>query len=145
METKISKAYFICGCIFLIMPYVIVSGCCTCCCCRNPEFFLVVAKAPLSAIFITGRYLLLHEDFDDDDEYEVFGMEMNATKLLKIFENIFEALPQLTLSCVYIANNGGIECNVLNVVSSIFSSGSIIMGIIASIIAFKLKWDSGNS
>ena len=144
MGTKISEAYFICGCIFLIMPYVIVSIC-NFWCCSNSKLFLGVAKAPLSAIFITGRYLLLHEDFDDDDEYEVFGMEMNATKLLKIFENIFEALPQLTLSCVYIANNGGIECNVLNVVSSIFSSGSIIMGIIASIIAFKLKWDSGNS
>ena len=143
MGTKISEAYFICGCIFLIMPYVIVSIC-NFWCCSNSDLFLGVAKAPLSAIFITGRYLFSHDDYDEHG-YEVFGLEMKETTMLKIFENFFEAVPQLTLSCVYIANNGGFECNVLNVVSSIFSSGSIIMGIIASIIAFKLKWDSGNS
>ena len=91
-----------------------------------------VALAPFMAIFITGRNLLLH---DDDENYEVFGLTMEGTTFLKIFENVFEAIPQLTLSCIYIANNGGFKINILNVISSIFSLGSFIMGIAASCIA----------
>ena len=92
-----------------------------------------VALAPFMAIFITGRNLLLH---DVDEDYEVYGWTMRKSTFLKIFVNVFEAIPQLTLSCIYIANNGGFKINILNVVSSIFSSGSFIMGITASCIYF---------
>ena len=86
--------------------------------------------APFIAIFMTGRNCFFQ---NDDTDYQVFGLTIDETKENKIFEHLFEAIPQLTLSCVYIANNGGFEHNSLNVVSSIFSAGSIIMGIKASI------------
>ena len=145
VEAKISEAYFIFGCFFMIFPYIVVPLFCFFCCgsqfsstCQEVKeslrSLLQVAMAPFIAIFMTGRNCFLQ---NDDTDYQVFGLTMGETKENKIFEHLFEAVPQLTLSCVYIANNGGFEHNSLNVVSSIFSAGSIIMGIKASIDAME--------
>ena len=111
----------------MISPYIfafLILGC-------DSQLLIEVAKAPFAGILITGRNLFLHVYEREEDMKEI--------TFHKIFENIFEAVPQLTLSCVYIANNGGFENNILNVVSSIFSSGSIIMGILFSLFAFAKR------
>ena len=93
-----------------------------------------VVIAPFLAIFIHGRRLLLHK-IGDYDKYEdrLCGLEMEVITGFKIFEHFFEALPQLTLSLIFISNHGGLsDENIVNIVSAIFSFGSLIIGIVTA-------------
>ena len=60
-------------------------------------FYLLVV--PIVSIWFTGRALIKNTESDDRD--------MDMVKVLKLFEHIGEALPQLILSCIFIASNGG--------------------------------------
>ena len=60
-------------------------------------FYLLVV--PIVSIWFTGRALIKNTESDDRD--------MDMVKVLKLFEHIGEALPQLVLSCIFIASNGG--------------------------------------
>ena len=60
-------------------------------------FYLIVV--PIVSIWFTCRALIKNTESDDRD--------MDMVKVLKLFEHIGEALPQLVLSCIFIASNGG--------------------------------------
>ena len=44
-----------------------------------------------------------------------------------------ESLPQLIISIVFIANNGGVELHPWNTTSAVFSAGSVMIGFITSV------------
>ena len=48
-----------------------------------------------------------------------------------------ESFPQLVISIIFIANNGGVETHPWNTASAVFSAGSVIIGIITSVMAYK--------
>ena len=91
-----------------------------------------VILAPFLAIIITGRNLFLHIIEDEPLEFAPLGLNLEAITGLKLFEHFFEALPQLILSFIYISNHGGLFENIHLVISSIFSLGSLVYGIIIS-------------
>ena len=75
-----------------------------------------------TSLYFTGRELFIGQQNEAAD-----------TKLLnlyKLFEHILEAFPQLLIGIVYIANNGGPGPNYVQTVSAVFSSGSLIFGIV---------------
>ena len=87
-------------------------------------FYLVVV--PIVSIWFTGKDLFTPGDNDRD-------RDMAMVKVLKMFEHIGEALPQLVLSCIFIANNGGPYEHLLNTTSAFFSAMSLLYGLVISI------------
>ena len=88
-------------------------------------FYLFVV--PVVSIWFTGRDLFSVGDSGDRDR------DMAMVKVLKLFEHIGEALPQLVLSCVFIGYNGGPLVNWINTVSAFFSAMSLLYGLVISI------------
>ena len=88
-------------------------------------FYLFVV--PVVSIWFTGRDLFSVGDSGDRDR------DMAMVKVLKLFEHIGEALPQLVLSCVFIGYNGGPLVNWINTISAFFSAMSLLYGLVISI------------
>ena len=88
-------------------------------------FYLFVV--PVVSIWFTGRDLFSVGDSGDRDR------DMAMVKVLKLFEHIGEALPQLVLSCVFIGYNGGPLVNRINTISAFFSAMSLLYGLVISI------------
>ena len=88
-------------------------------------FYLFVV--PVVSIWFTGRDLFSVGDSGDRDR------DMAMVKVLKLFEHIGEALPQLVLSCVFIGYNGGPMVNWINTTSAFFSAMSLLYGLVISI------------
>ena len=88
-------------------------------------FYLFVV--PMVSIWFTGRDLFSVGDSGDRDR------DMAMVKVLKLFEHIGEALPQLVLSCVFIGYNGGPLVNWINTISAFFSAMSLLYGLVISI------------
>ena len=88
-------------------------------------FYLLVV--PIVSLWFTGKDLFSVGDSGDRDK------DMDMVKVLKLFEHIGEALPQLVLSCVFIGYNGGPLQHPLNTTSAFFSAVSLLYGLILSV------------
>ena len=76
----------------------------------------------VTSLYLTGRELFLgHHNDAADSKFMNF---------YKLFEHILEALPQLLISIVYIANNGGPSTKSVQTVSAAFSTGSLVFGLV---------------
>ena len=92
-------------------------------------FYLFVV--PVVSIWFTGRDLFSVGDSGDRDR------DMAMVKVLKLFEHIGEALPQLVLSCVFIGYNGGPLVNWINTISAFFSAmmGGLLAPLVVNVAA----------
>lgn len=88
-------------------------------------FYLLVV--PIVSLWFTGKDLFSVGNSGDRDK------DMDMVKVLRLFEHIGEALPQLVLSCVFIAFNGGPLEHPLNTTSAFFSAVSLLYGLILSV------------
>ena len=87
---------------------------------------LYLLVVPIVSIWFTARDLFSFGDSGDRDK------DMDMVKVLKMFEHIGEALPQLILSCVFISYNGGPLEHPLNTTSALFSAVSLLYGLVLS-------------
>ena len=113
-EDEISCSYYQLGILFMVLPVAIAILFFTVLLVRESgefesvlEYFIIILifgvfyllVVPIVSIWFTARALVKNTDSDDRD--------MDMVKVLKLFEHIGEALPQLVLSCIFIASNGG--------------------------------------
>ena len=105
--------------------------------------FVYYIYVPILTLIHAVRKLWQDDDLDEDKEVLFFSYK-NAP-VMKLFECVGEAVPQLILAVVYAANNYpylleqddylGIGIPV-TIISCIFSAGSIVMGLISAIKAW---------
>jgi len=76
----------------------------------------------VSSLYLTGKELFYgHHNEAADTKFLNF---------YKLFEHLLEALPQLVINIVYISNNGGVSANYVQAGSAVFSSGSLLLGLV---------------
>jgi len=98
---------------------------------------LYPVSVPALSVYCSCREIFLGEDWSEDSD--LWNLNLNAMKFMKIFEHIGEALPQLIMMSVFIANNGGPDEHPFGVVSAVFSCGSLMYGLYGSGKAWK-EW-----
>ena len=106
--------------------------------------FLCYIYVPILTLVHAVRKLLKGHELDEDKRF--LRVSYKDAPFLKLFECVGEAVPQLILAVVYAANNYpyllahedylGIGIPV-TIISCIFSAGSIVMGLISGIKAYK--------
>ena len=76
----------------------------------------------VGSLYLTGSQLFCGQN--------VQAVDSKFMNFYKLFEHLLEAFPQLVISIVYIANNGGFVANFVQAVSAMFSTGSLILGLV---------------
>merc|ERR1712131_551203 len=93
---------------------------------------VMMITLPLQATILSGSNLIFGDDNMVEKKMDDFKL-LNSMRIidhLKLFEILGESLPQLIISIVFIANNGGVETHPWNTTSAVFSAGSVMIGII---------------
>ena len=99
-------------------------------------FFFLYLYVPANLLYIALRAMIEGDDFDEEHDYG-WALTSNTLTFVKFQEILGEALPQLVLNIIFIANNYtylnvndiyfGIPLPV-SIISSIFSLGSLLIG-----------------
>lgn len=83
---------------------------------------------PVASIYYSGKLLVSKKNGEEEGEEGA----MDFLKVLKLFEHLGEAGPQLILMIIFIVNNGGATEHPVSVTSAVFSAGSFLFGMYTS-------------
>jgi len=141
MELEPKCGYFYGSLVSLFSPSILYSLYMLMARCRGEELSLVQflcyglfywVSAPITVLGLASKAVCCYQG---DEQREV---DQNKARVLKIFEHIGEALPQLAISLTFLFNEGTYH-HPLTVLSAIVSLISLMMGLVTGTLALKKR------